>query len=268
MAATLCAPNDALAEADGGLIIADTGHDRIRRIAPNGTITTIAGLGAPWEHPGSQREPSPADEGRRATAIPLILPQGLAQLANGEILFSHGSTIGRITRGGRYRTFLQLRPYFYGDKPAEQEMMDFAGRQELERPHGIASTREGGVLVAAGNAYYLAPRRTRRTLVAIRGARVNERKVTVDIEASRAARATLMILDGGRTVARAERAVGAGQGKLEAKGRFASAPYDVRITRRGTDGARARDELQLYLGRTLSKRFVENKLTGRFVGSW
>jgi len=254
-----------LAAADGGLIIADTGHDRIRRIAPDGTITTIAGLGAPWEHPGSQREPSPGDEGRRATAIPLMLPQGLAQLANGEILFTHGSTIGRITRGGRYRTFLQFRPSRFGDKPAEQEMMDFAGRQVLEQLHGLASTREGGVLIAAGNAYYLAPRRTRRTLVAIRGARVSERKVTVDLEASRAARATLTIQSGGRTIARVSRPVGAGQGQLQVKGRFASAPYGVRVILRGEDGARARDVLQLYLGRTLSRRFVESKLTGRFV---
>lgn len=143
--------------------------------------------------------------------------------------------------------------------------MDFAGRQELERPHGIAATREGGVLIAAGNAYYLAPRRTRRTLVAIRGARVSERKVTVDLEASRAAQATLTIHRGGRTIARVSRAVGAGQGQLQASRRFVSAPYDVRVTLRGEDGARARDVLQLYLGRSLNKWFVENTLTGRFV---
>ena len=43
---SLCGPTDVLATADGALIVSETGWGRIRRIAPNGTITTIAGDGS------------------------------------------------------------------------------------------------------------------------------------------------------------------------------------------------------------------------------
>lgn len=46
MAATLNDPHAVLALPDGGFLIADTSNNRVRRVSPNGTITTIVGSGA------------------------------------------------------------------------------------------------------------------------------------------------------------------------------------------------------------------------------
>jgi DNA-binding beta-propeller fold protein YncE len=45
--ARLQLPYDAVPGPDGGLYIADTGNNRIRRVAPDGTISTVAGTGLP-----------------------------------------------------------------------------------------------------------------------------------------------------------------------------------------------------------------------------
>ena len=45
-AARLYSPHNVTAARDGGFLIADTSNHRIRRVAPDGTITTVAGSGA------------------------------------------------------------------------------------------------------------------------------------------------------------------------------------------------------------------------------
>jgi sugar lactone lactonase YvrE len=46
MNATLSGPTDVALDADGNLYIADAANNRIRKVAPNGTITTVAGNGS------------------------------------------------------------------------------------------------------------------------------------------------------------------------------------------------------------------------------
>src|SRR5262249_45754395 len=46
IAATLSSPTDVVVDSNGTIYIADRDNDRIRKIDPNGTITTIAGMGA------------------------------------------------------------------------------------------------------------------------------------------------------------------------------------------------------------------------------
>lgn len=43
-------------ERDGSLLVADTGNHRIRRVAADGAVTTIAGIGQPWWHDGPPLE--------------------------------------------------------------------------------------------------------------------------------------------------------------------------------------------------------------------
>ena len=86
-AAQLNVPHDVAALADGSILIADTFDNRIRRVAPDGTIATVAGTGA--------RCPSGADpcgRGGPATAAQLALPAGLHPLPSGGFLFVDHAT--------------------------------------------------------------------------------------------------------------------------------------------------------------------------------
>ena len=70
---------------DGSLYIADPGLDRVRRIAPGGTITTVAGTG--------QACAAPADacgDGGPATAAALADPQGVWVSPSGQIFIADG----------------------------------------------------------------------------------------------------------------------------------------------------------------------------------
>ena len=156
-------PSDVIATTDGGLAVSDTNHDRVRRIAPDGTITTIAGGGSLL---ASDRRA----EGKSATNVRLERPVSIAQFANGDIALDDASgQIYRVARDGTFHSVLDI-----------SRTRDFAGRRigPGYLAAGLATTREGGLLIAAGDAYYLAPDRTGRTLVAIRNARVSGRQVT------------------------------------------------------------------------------------------
>jgi NHL repeat len=76
--ATLAEPADVAWDAAGvNYYIADSANNQIREVAANGTITTVAGSGAP-------SEPGPLDDGP-ATQATLNDPQGVAVDANGNI---------------------------------------------------------------------------------------------------------------------------------------------------------------------------------------
>lgn len=245
LAGGLCYPSDVLSTNDGGLVIADNGHFRVRRIAGDGTISTIAGSGLP-----SIDAPPASDEGKPATNVAIGFPTGLAQMSHGDIVYSTGRRIDRIARDGSWHSLL-------GEDP-----VDYAGRLLGDRLTGISATREGGLLIVAGNLYYLAPRRTRRTLVRIRRSRVDDRGLTAYVEVSRRARATLQARVRGRVVASVTRDLGAGRQRLRLGARFADRAYDVRVTLQGAGGATSRDELRLYLGRTLTMSYVRNLAGG------
>jgi hypothetical protein len=70
-------PCSATPTADGGFLIADTNNDRIRRVSPAGTITTVAGT----THGLS-------GDGGPATAAQLAAPAGMAVTANGGLLIA------------------------------------------------------------------------------------------------------------------------------------------------------------------------------------
>lgn len=243
-AAALCQPQDVLAAADGSLLVADTFNERIRRIAPDGTITTIAGNGAP-------RDSVSADDGKAATDVALMLPTGLAQLKSGEVLFSDYGRILRVDAAGRVHTVLRL------GSSAGRVLTDFAGRRLPGTSTGLVPTSEGGVLIAAGDAFYLAPRRTRRTLVRVSSARVRRGSVALRLEITRRARATATVRAGGRTIARSTRRIRGGTRTLIVRHAMTARPHTVRVTVRGPRGARASDRVALYLGTRLNAAYVK-----------
>jgi hypothetical protein len=82
-AALLSAPQQVLSTPDGGVLIADSGNERIRQVSPAGTITTVAGDGAA----------SYSGDGGVATSAALNSPYGvsLANDSDGALLIADAS---------------------------------------------------------------------------------------------------------------------------------------------------------------------------------
>lgn len=81
----------------GNLIVADKDNDRLRKITPDGTVSTIAGIGA---------------QGSAALQAPLAGPVGLAIDRDGTIYFTEhrSNSIRRITSAGKIETVLSSVP--------------------------------------------------------------------------------------------------------------------------------------------------------------
>jgi streptogramin lyase len=89
-------PHGLAIDARGGLLIADSGNERIRRVAPNGTITTIAGTG----------ESGTAGDSGPATGAEFDSPVDVAVGPGGEIYVAEadGNRVRRIDANGRITT--------------------------------------------------------------------------------------------------------------------------------------------------------------------
>jgi sugar lactone lactonase YvrE len=78
VAAGLNNPYDMIADAAGNVYISDYGNNRIRKVAPSGTITTIAGNGASGFY----------GDGGQATSAAIRSPKGITMDPSGNIVFS------------------------------------------------------------------------------------------------------------------------------------------------------------------------------------
>jgi hypothetical protein len=235
--ATLCVPSDVIVAADGGYIVADTRAHRVRRIAPDGTITTIVGTGSGTVAPGG-------GVGMPATQVSLSFPRNVVQLPNGTIVVSAAFGYARVLPDGKWYSLF---------KDFGSSVSDFTGRGPGITT-AITATAEGGLLMGTGGLYELATRQARRALAHISGARVDDDHLAVSVDASRAARATLRVRLRGRTVARATRSIRAGRQRLEVGGRFAARRHNVRVTVRARNGTVSSDDVALYLGGTLTMK--------------
>lgn len=135
-AASLNAPTDVAVLGDGSILIADSGNHRIRRIAPGGTITTLAGT-----------ERGLAGDGGPASLARLDTPTELAPLADGGLLVADTGNhrIRRVAADGTMSTAAGTARGFSGDGgPATVAALD--------GPRGVAVAADGGFLIAdAGN---------------------------------------------------------------------------------------------------------------------
>jgi uncharacterized delta-60 repeat protein len=98
-AAKLNAPRDIAVLPGGGFLVADTANERVRRVAPDGTITTVAGGGLfGWKCPGTMLSFGPVD------GVAVAGDGGFAALTwNGVYEVAPGGSsrwIGRIRGGG------------------------------------------------------------------------------------------------------------------------------------------------------------------------
>lgn len=131
-AAQLSAPSGVAATPDGGLLIADANNNRIRRVDPGGTITTVAGGGGSF------------GDGGPATSAQLAFPFDVLPQADGGYLIVSVDQhrIRRVSAGGIINTVAGTgAAALSGDGGA-------ATAAALNKPFGISATADGGYLIA------------------------------------------------------------------------------------------------------------------------
>jgi len=137
-AAELISPFSVVVDAAGNLYIADFGNSVVRKVTPNGIISTVAGVG----QPGYSGDGGPASEAA------LMAPYGLAVTAKGDLLVADfgAHAIRAISPAGTITTVAGTgAPGFAGDGGP-------AARAQLNEPAGLAVTSDGRVVVAdSGN---------------------------------------------------------------------------------------------------------------------
>jgi sugar lactone lactonase YvrE len=119
---------------DGALLVADTGNHRIRRIPPDGTITTIAGTG----------EPGFSGDGGPAAAARLNEPEEARRGPDGSIYISDSGNhrVRRIRADGTIETVC-------GDGVAASRGDGGDARAaSLRHPSGLAFDRRGQLAIA------------------------------------------------------------------------------------------------------------------------
>lgn len=132
-AATLNFVHSAAPMPDGGFLIADTLNHRIRRVAPDGTISTAAGSG---------RQGFSGDGGP-ATVAAINTPRGVVALADGSFLIpdSDNFRVRKVSPAGIITTVAGtgVRGFSGDGGPATLA--------RLARIYGVAPTADGGFLV-------------------------------------------------------------------------------------------------------------------------
>jgi len=139
VAAELSRPSAMAVTRDGSVYVADTGNNRIREIAPDGTIRTIAGNGRGGWTPN----------GVRALTAPVESPTALTIAPSGRLYITEGGS-GELVRLNRNRTLTRIAGLqgryqgLYGlGRPATQASVDGAD--------GIGFDKSGNLYLAGFN---------------------------------------------------------------------------------------------------------------------
>ncbi len=129
--AVLSEPHGLAFSEHGDLYVVDSGHRRLRRVSPDGTISTVAGGG-----PSTQ-------DGIDATDAFLYYPYGVVAASSGDVYLSdrNNGRVHRLDRLGRLHVFAGVGEGFAGDGgPALQA--------RLCHPEGLALDRSGRLVIA------------------------------------------------------------------------------------------------------------------------
>jgi len=134
--ATLHQPTGLAVDQAGDVFIADAFNNRVRRVAPDGTITTIAGTGVAGF----------SGDGGSATAATLDLPSSVSVAANGDILIADlgGGRVRRVNSAGIIETVAGGGTGDLGDGGP-------ATLATLTLVWGVAVDGAGGILITSGS---------------------------------------------------------------------------------------------------------------------
>lgn len=135
--AELLSPTNVAATSDGGLLVADNGNQRVRRVFANGLIVTVAGTGRAGF----------SGDGGPAILAELNRPTGVAPLRGGGFLVadSKNNRIRRVGLDGEIRTVAGT-----GDSGASGDG-EPATVAELAEPTDVSQLGRGFLIVDTGN---------------------------------------------------------------------------------------------------------------------
>ncbi len=144
-------PQGVAVRADGSIYVADSGNNRIRRIAPDGSVTTVAGSGPPsaegnW---GDHRD-GPATEARFRG------PSALAFDGAGNLIIveTRNSRIRLLSPGGEVSTIAGAAP---APAPGDRHQGNYGSRDGpgsralFHSPKGIALDGDGNIFFTESN---------------------------------------------------------------------------------------------------------------------
>jgi uncharacterized protein (TIGR03437 family) len=133
-AAQLNLPYGLATDLSGNLYVADLGNNRVRRIAPDGAIATVAGGGTD----------AAAADGALATGVPLLTPRNVATAAAGNLYISEfsGHRVRKVTTDGKIWTAAGTGiAGYWGDG-------GLAANAQLAFPAGLGVDRNGNLYIA------------------------------------------------------------------------------------------------------------------------
>ena len=135
--AKLFGPEGVAVDGDGNLFIADSDNDRIRRVDPSGTITTVAGTG----------ERGYSGDGGPAVRAQLGYPRGVAMDGDGNLFIADpgNSRVRRVDQSGTITTVAgtEERGYSGDGGPAVQA--------QLDAPNHIEVDSAGNLFISVGH---------------------------------------------------------------------------------------------------------------------
>ena len=132
--ASLKNPEGVAATPDGGFLVADKENNRIRLVAPDGTISTVAGTGTEGYN----------GDGIAATAAKVAKPEGVAALPDGGFLIAdtNNQLIRRVTPLGTIETVAGTGSTGYTGDGGDATLA------KIDHPRAAVPTPDGGFLIA------------------------------------------------------------------------------------------------------------------------
>jgi RHS repeat-associated protein len=146
--AWLSQPDDIALGPDGSVYVSDSGNGRIRRITPDGIITTVAG----GDEGDACADDTGLGDGGPATAVALCYPRSLAVAPDGSIYFAEGTLLRRIGTDGTLSTIANGGSSGGGSTEfaSQSASVETASADDFGSVGSIAVSRDGTIYFIAG----------------------------------------------------------------------------------------------------------------------